>query len=158
LEGNYTYSKEKRRYNSSAEAKDAQFASKAVRVRPYGKTGEGRLKEMRAKKKKFKYSSDLPRRMYGFFLSYCDQGAPSFSKFARSIGATLSDIEGFREREEFSRAYAECSEIRRDYLIDNALTKKFDSSFTKFLLTLECGEEAEASSEDSLTLKLEVTE
>jgi len=96
--------------------------------------------------------------MYGFFLSYCDQGAPSFSKFARSIGATLSDIEGFREREEFSRAYAECSEIRRDYLIDNALTKKFDSSFTKFLLTLECGEEAEASSEDSLTLKLEVTE
>ena len=154
LEGNYTYSKEKRRYNSSAEAKDAQFASKTVRVRPYGKTGEGRLKEMRAKKKKFKYSSDLPRRMYSFFLSYCDQGAPSFSKFARSIGATLSDIEGFREREEFSRAYTECSEIRRDYLIDNALSRRNDPSFTKFLLSAEYGIEDDAP--DDLTVKLEV--
>ena len=109
-------------------------------------------------KNKIKYGKELPRQMYCFFRGYSEVGAPSFIKFAASIGATLGDVEGWRVHGEFERAYRECSEIRRDYLIDNALTKKFDSSFTKFLLTLECGEEAEASSEDSLTLKLEVTE
>ncbi len=91
------------------------------------------------KKNHSKYTSDLPRRLYTFFHGYEGPGAPSFSKFARSIGATLSDIEGFREKNEFERAYQECSEIRRDYLIDNGLVKRFDSSFTKFILTSEFG-------------------
>ena len=96
--------------------------------------------------------------MYGYFNAYGELGAPSFSKFARSIGATLSDIESFRKKEEFDRAYRECSEIRRDYLIDNALTKRFDSSFTKFLISLEYGESEGASADGELTLKLEVSE
>ena len=95
--------------------------------------------------------------MYGFFTGFSDQGAPSFSKFARSIGATLEDIEGFRARREFERAYRECSEIRRDYLIDNALTKRFDSSFTKFLLS-EDGSGGENALENELTVKLEVSD
>ena len=87
-----------------------------------------------------KYTSDLPRRLYGFFLGYSEAaGAPSFSKFARSIGATSAEIEGFRKHAEFERAYRECNEIRRDYLIDNALCKRFDGSFTKFLLSAEFG-------------------
>ncbi len=90
-------------------------------------------------RKKARYTSDLPRRMYSFFISYSDTGAPSVEKFARSIGVTLSDIEGYREHGEFERAYNECSEIRRDYLIDNGLTKRFDSSFTKFVLVSEYG-------------------
>ena len=77
--------------------------------------------------------------MYTFFLKFDSPGVPSFSKFARSIGATLSDIEYFRRHGEFERAYRECSEIRRDYLIDNGLIKRFDSSFTKFLLNAEYG-------------------
>ena len=91
------------------------------------------------KKNHSKYTTDLPRRLYTFFLNYDGIGAPSFSKFARSIGATLYDIECFRRHGEFERAYQECSEIRRDYLIDNGLVKRFDSSFTKFLLNSEYG-------------------
>ncbi len=91
------------------------------------------------KKNHLRYTSDLPRRLYTFFLNYDGPGAPSFQKFARSIGATLSDVERLREKSEFERAYQDCSEIRRDYLIDNGLVKRFDSSFTKFLLTSEYG-------------------
>ena len=91
------------------------------------------------KKNHSKYTSDLPRKLYTFFLNYDGIGAPSFSKFARSIGATLYDVEYYRRHSEFERAYQECSEIRRDYLIDNGLVKRFDSSFTKFLLNSEYG-------------------
>ena len=91
-------------------------------------------------KKKYRYESELPGRMYRFFISAADDGnLPSFSKFARSIGATLDEVEEFRAHEEFERAYRECNEIRRDYLIDQALTKQFDPSLVKFLLTTEFG-------------------
>ena len=110
------------------------------------------------KRKKIKYSADLPRRMYSFFLGYSEAGAPSFGKFARSIGATLDELMAFRSKEKFERAFRECNEIRRDYLIDNALTKRHDSSFSKFLIALEYGEGENASSDGELTLKLEVSE
>ena len=84
-----------------------------------------------------KYTNDLPRKLYTFFLNFDGVGAPSFSKFARSIGVTLTDIERYRRHGKFERAYPECSEIRRDYLIDNGLVKRFDSSFTKFVLNSE---------------------
>ena len=91
-------------------------------------------------KRKIKYSSDMPRLLYTFFISHNDTAsAPSFEKFARSIGATLADIEKFRERREFDRAWRECSEIRRDYLIDSALTRRFDPSLVKFILSAEFG-------------------
>ena len=111
------------------------------------------------KKNHSKYTSDLPRKLYTFFLGYDGPGVPSFSKFARSIGVTLSDIEGFRERREFERAYQECSEIRRDYLIDNGLVKRFDSSFTKFLLSSEYGMGDKTTDTDNeLHVTLEVIE
>ena len=90
-------------------------------------------------KKKAKYNGRLPHQLYTFFTSFSDVGAPSFGKFARSVGLTLADVERFRSHREFDRAYRECNEIRRDYLIDNALTKRFDSSLTKFLLSSEYG-------------------
>ena len=81
-------------------------------------------------KRKIKYTCDMPRLLYTYFISYSDgAGAPSFHKFARSIGATLEDVIGFRRHPEFERAYRECNEIRRDYLIDAALTRRYDSSF-----------------------------
>ena len=112
-------------------------------------------------KRKNPYQKDMPHRLYVFFSQYQDErGAPSFSKFARSIGATLSDIEQFCEHEEFKRAYDECNEIRRDYLIDNALCKRFDGSVTKFLLAAEygMGERKEDSAEKSLDFTLRVVE
>ena len=109
-------------------------------------------------KRKTKYTSDLPRQLYTFFISQSGDGAPSFEKFARSIGATLDDIESFREHKEFNRAYRECSEIRRDYLIDAALTRRHDPSFVKFLLSSEfgMGEKEKEKEDTSLTLTLEV--
>ena len=91
-------------------------------------------------KRRIKYTKDLPRRLYAAFHNHTDKKtAPSFSKFARSIGATLEELMEFRAHEEFERAYRECNEIRRDYLIDQALTKQFDQSLVKFLLTAEFG-------------------
>ena len=101
----------------------------------------------------------MPRRLYSFFLSYSENsGAPSFSKFARSIGATSADLEAFRKHGEFERAYKECNEIRRDYLIDNALCKRFDGSVTKFLLTSEfgMGEKSNEAEDGSIDFTLEV--
>ena len=105
-----------------------------------------------------KYTSDMPRRLYSFFLGYSEAvGAPSFSKFARSIGATLGEISEFKEHKEFERAWKECNEIRRDYLIDMALTKQFDPSLVKFLLTAEFGMgEKEEKSEGALDVTLTV--
>ena len=106
------------------------------------------------KKNHLKYTNDLPRRIYSFFLNYDGPGAPSFSKFARSIGATLDDVERYRKHGEFERAYQECSEIRRDYLIDNGLVKRFDSSFTKFLLNSEYGMGEKQTQEEDKEIKV----
>ncbi len=98
----------------------------------------------------------MPGKMYLYFISYDDRGAPSFSKFARSIGVTVADIEGFRKQKRFDRAYRECQEIRRDYLIDRALDRRFDPSFVKFLVSSDA-EEREGDAGE-LTLRLEVIE
>ena len=110
------------------------------------------------KKRQSRYTKDLPRKLYTFFLNYDGPGVPSFSKFARSIGITLNELDAYRRRSEFERAYQECSEIRRDYLIDNGLVKRFDSSFTKFLLGTEYGmgdaRSVEADSELKVTVEV----
>ncbi|MBQ9084568.1 MAG: hypothetical protein IJY24_02825 [Clostridia bacterium] len=110
--------------------------------------------------KRAKYQRELPRRMYTFFVGYSGVGAPSFTKFGVSAGLTLEDIERFRRYDEFERAYRECSEIRRDYLIDNALAKKNDASLTKFLLSAEfgMGEEKPDEAASSLSVTLEVVD
>ena len=106
-------------------------------------------------KKRISYSRQLPSKMYTFFSSYSEGGAPSFGKFAKSIGATLEEITAFRGHREFDRAWRECSEIRRDYLIDNALNKRLDSSLVKFLLCAEYG--MKDSKEDTSDNRLDVT-
>ena len=84
-----------------------------------------------------KYTKDLPKRMYIYFAGYDEPlGLPSFGKFARSIGATLEELSSYRRVEKFDRAWRECSEIRRDYLIDMALTKRFDPSLQNFFSPL----------------------
>ena len=91
-------------------------------------------------KKRTEYTKDLPHRLYTYFISFEGGGAPSFVKFARSIGVTLDELSGWRKRREFDRAWRECSEIRRDYLIDAALTRRLDGTFTKYLLERESEE------------------
>ncbi len=107
-------------------------------------------------KTKRKYEKDLPRRLYAYFVSYDDtRGAPSFSKFARSLGVTLEELEGYRIHKNFDRAWRECNEIRRDYLIDLALSKRADGSFVKFLMSEGSGED---TGDGSLELTLTVVE
>ena len=105
--------------------------------------------------KRCKYTTQLPREMYKFFLEYEDDGAPSFPKFARRIGVTVEELGAFRSHKKFDRAYRECNEIRRDYLIDRALTKRFDPSFVKFLLSE--GED-DAVDDGMLAVRLEVVD
>ncbi len=105
--------------------------------------------------KKARYKKGYPRMMYLYFTGYDEpHGAPSFSKFARRIGITVAELESFRSKKDFDAAWRECSEIRRDYLIDNALCKRLDASFTKFLL----GEEQTADSTSDFKLTLQVVE
>lgn len=104
------------------------------------------------KKRGIKYSKDLPRLLYGFFNSWQDAGLPSFDKFARSIGTTAEVLRDMRKHSEFDRAWRECIEIRRDYLIDAALTRRFDPSFAKFLIT-----EDASSNEEGESLAVSIT-
>ena len=109
-------------------------------------------------KRKIKYTDELPRQLYTFFISQNTEGVPSFDKFARSIGTTLEELEDFRKHKEFDRAYRECSEIRRDYLIDSALVRRYDPSLVKFLLAAEfgMGEKDKEKEDTGLTVTLEV--
>ena len=104
--------------------------------------------------KKRRYDGSLPRKMYTFFVNFSDIGAPSFEKFARCEGLTLEELTGYRRHPDFDRAWRECNEIRRDYLIDTALTKRHDSSFSKFLLAFEFGMDAPQMTEDDKSLKV----
>ena len=109
-------------------------------------------------KQKIEYKSEMPRMLYSFFISHTDTAsAPSFLKFARSIGATLADIEAFRQHDEFDLAYRECNEIRKDYLIDAALTRRYDPSLVKFLLAEEFSMGSDkADSDNTLEVTVEV--
>lgn len=85
--------------------------------------------------KKRKYSAEMPRELYIFFKNYAGEGAPSFTKFAKMKGLTTAELDSFRRFREFERAYLECIELRRDFIIDRALSRKFDSSFSKMIIT-----------------------
>ena len=124
---------------------------------PYATRGaahDGLAKGVILKKGK-KYEKDLPRLLYSSFLTMVnDSVPPSFSKFARSTGLTLSELESFRRKDtELDRAWRECIEIRRDYLIDSALTRRYDPSFVKFLLSDEGSNE---SGDESINVTVKV--
>ena len=92
--------------------------------------------------------------MYSYFSSYDDTAsAPSFQKFAKLIGVTTAQLEEFRAHPGFDRAYRECLEIRRDYITDRALCRRFDPSFAKFLVS-----EEEDVFDGEVAIKLEVVE
>ena len=109
-------------------------------------------------KKGKKYDKDFPRLLYSSFLAMVnDAVVPSFSKFARSTGLTVSELEGFRKKHtEFDRAWRECIEIRRDYLTDSALTRRYDPSFVKFLLTEQS--DGNGGGEESINVSITVSD
>ena len=110
-------------------------------------------------KKKRKYDKTMPAAVYTYFRDFSEGGAPSLSKFARLVGITLEELSRWRAGQpKFDAACRECSEIRRDYLIDSALTRRQDPSFTKFLLTTEFGMGEEGEADRRLEVSLELIE
>ena len=106
---------------------------------------------------KKKYNDELPRQLYTYFVnSAAESTIPSFSKFARSIGVTLEALEGYRKKKEFDRAWRDCIEIRRDYLTDCALTRRYDPSFVKFILGIELGTDNESDEDKTLAVTVKV--
>lgn len=101
-----------------------------------------------------KCTKELSEKMYGFFKNYSGDGAPSFSKFARESRLTVERLESFRKNGEFDRIYRECKEIRKDIIIDKALTKRADASFAKFLLS----DEEDGKGEGGIDLTITVIE
>ena len=101
-----------------------------------------------------KYDRALANEMIAFFEGFSESfGAPSFEKFARVKGISLSALKEFRRYKRFDMAYRECSEIRRDYLIDNALTKRFDPTFVRHLLSDE-SEDGNCDTATNFTLRV----
>ena len=147
LEGYYTYKPEKMLYNRLVSRGRPEVRGWRKK---FGKENDV------ARRKKLKYSPELAGRMYLYFISYDDRGAPSMLKFAKSIGTTLAELQRYREHTRFDRAYRECQEIRRDYLIDRALDRRFDPSFVKFIISSEA--EGEECRDSEMTLHLEVSE
>lgn len=91
--------------------------------------------------------------MYAYFISYDEpHGAPSFAKFARRMGMCVDELVGFRSHKDFDAAWRECEEIRRDYLTDNALVRRFDPTFVKFLIS-----EMDAQKKERFNLSHKVT-
>ena len=136
-----------------------RLVSKRRGVRkPTTNADQNRRKEKgMGRNKRPKYTPELCGRMYRFFLGYEDRGLPSFTKFARSVGLSTEELLSFRRHKRFEAAYKECLEIRRDYLIDRALDKRFDGSFAKFLIS--CQVESESSDEaGNITINLTVRE
>ncbi len=127
-------------------------------MRARSQTADNKFRKGGLRMKTNKYSKEMPRRMYTFFRDYNGDGVPSFSKFALSSGLTLEGLHEMRRHPKFDEAYRECLEIRRDRLIDAALSKRHDSSLTKFLLSAEykMGEQTAPAGENGIELTLEV--
>jgi hypothetical protein len=80
----------------------------------------------------------IKRALLDYFKNFDGEGgAPSIAKFCKRYGISISKIRALSSSEDFCEVLCECSEFRRDYLIDCGLTKRFDASFVKFLLQFE---------------------
>lgn len=108
-------------------------------------------------KKGKKYEKGLPKLLYTSFIAMVNDGVPpSFSKFARSVGMTTAELEAMRAKHaRFDEAWRECIEIRRDYLTDSALTRRYDPSFVKFLLSED---EGAATGSEDINVNVTVTD
>ena len=90
-----------------------------------------------------------------YFKGFCGEGgAPSIAKFSKEYGISIAKLQRLGKRSDFREVMNECSELRRDYLIDCGLTKRFDASFVKFVLQFES--ESGANDADMPTICFEV--
>ena len=89
-------------------------------------------------------------RTAGYEESEYKEPLPSFVRFASHVGTTVGALRRFKEQNTvFHDAWEECEEILVDRIVEGALHRRLDGSFSKFLLTSRFGfaEKAEASEE-----------
>ncbi len=107
--------------------------------------------------------TELKKRMLHYFRTAgtADSGftedLPSFVRFAHREGIEMRALRTLCEKDRaFARVYEECEEILTDRIIDGALHKRLDASFSKFLLAARFGlSEKKAETEDG-TFDLEI--
>ena len=109
----------------------------------------------------------LAKKMVRYFETAGCEGSeykealPSFVRFAHRENLTVKALLCLREREEvFREAYGECEEILKDRITEGALCKRFDSSFSKFLLAARYGysDREEDGGADAFSLSITVKE
>ena len=85
------------------------------------------------------YSQCFERQMLTYFTD--DSGGfPTFSSFAIHIGVTMSELRTWqKEHPSFAMAWEECRERQKSLLIRGALSKKYDGSTAKYLLSAMFG-------------------
>lgn len=91
-------------------------------------------------------TNELIEKMLHYFRTAGSAGSPykedlpSFVRFAYLVGADMQTLRAKREKSRaFDRAWTECELILADRIVDGALHKHLDSSFSKFLLSSRFG-------------------
>ena len=83
---------------------------------------------------------------------------PTFSSFATHIGVTMQEMRQWqREHPSFAAVWEECRERQKSALIRGALSKKYDSSTAKYLLSAMFGLGEEKSAQ-TFSVTVEVVE
>lgn len=104
------------------------------------------------------YDPSLERQMLSYFGGQADGEYPTFADFARRVGVPTAQLELWRsEQPAFASVWEECRHRQQARLITGALTRRFDPSFTKFLLCHEFGF-GEENVETDFTVTVEVVE
>ena len=102
------------------------------------------------------YSQCFERQMLTYFSDESSGGFPTFSSFAIHIGVTMSELRSWqKEHPSFAAAWEECRERQKSLLIRGALSKKYDSSTAKYLLSAMFGlGEEESAQTFSVTVEV----
>ena len=110
-------------------------------------------------------TNELKKQMLHYFRtagcaeSPFKEDLPSFVRFAHRVGTDMQTLRAKRNKSKsFDKAWIECEHILADRIVDGALHKRFDASFSKFLLSACFGysdkKEETAGEEHSVSITL----
>lgn len=103
------------------------------------------------------YSQCFERQMLQYFQD--NTGAfPTFAEFAKTVAVSVADLNRWRREEpSFAAVWEECVELQKSHLIRGALTKQYDPSTCKYLLSEVFGL-GEESQDTGFSVTIEVVE
>ncbi|MCQ2386134.1 MAG: DNA-packaging protein, partial [Clostridia bacterium] len=123
-----------------------------------------RRRDVQVERSKVLSDREFAEKMLAYFREAGDDKGrypgevPSFVRFCCRMGTDTADLERRRRKSPgLDRTYRFCREILSDKLVDGALHKRLDPSFTKFLLTSCFGfSEKEDNSAEPFSLSIQV--